>query len=102
MSNCCIWTPLKEYADNQKARAFPGKVGTFRFLLSTLEFKKYGGYLTFLSFTPDPDYPMVGIGTDIGNKIHGVLQIKTCAGNKGFKNGFAMDIIRAKIVESEE
>lgn len=96
-----VSTKVEQFRDREKLGELPEKVGTFFFSLHTLEFKKYGGCLTFLTFTPDPDNPVVGIGNDIGETIHGVLQVETTEGDHGFKYGYAMKIIKAEIIESE-
>lgn len=96
-----VSTKVEKFRDKEKLGDLPEKVGTFFFSLGTHEFEKYGGYLTFLSYTPDPDYPVVGIGKDIGETIHGVLQVETTEGKHGFKFGYTMKIIMANVTESE-
>ncbi len=96
-----VSTKVEKFRDKEKIGDLPEKVGTFFFSLGTHEFEKYGGYLTFLSYTPDPDYPVVGIGKDIGKTIHGVLQVETTEGKHGFKFGYTMKIIMANVTESE-
>ncbi len=96
-----VSTKVEQFRDQEKLGELPEKVGTFFFTFGTPEFKKYGGYLTFLTFTPDPDNPVVGIGNDIGETIHGVLQVEATEGDHGFKYGFAMKIIKAEITEAE-
>ena len=94
-----IASSVEEFLGDVKTRDVPEEVGRFWFMLSTNEYLKYGGCLTFLSFTPDPDYPTIGIGQDIGEKIHGKLMITTVEGDQYFKNRFGMEIVKAKIVE---
>ena len=97
-----ISTRVEEYLGNEKIRDLPEKVNTFRFMLSTIEFKKYGGYLTFLTFTKDPEYPMVGVGPDIGETVHGEILVTAVPGDHGYKYGFAMEVIRAKFTKPSE
>lgn len=44
---------------------------------------------------------MAGIGKDIGETIHGILQVETTEGDHGFKYAYAMRIILAKVSERE-
>ncbi len=97
-----IASSVEEFLGEEKTRDVPEDIGRFWFMLSTIEYQKYGGYLTFLSFTPDPGNPMIGIGSDIGEKIHGALRITTTGGNQFYKNHFAMEVIKARIVEPAE
>ncbi len=97
-----VASSVEEFLGNEKTRDVPEDVGRFWFMLSTNEYLQFGGYLTFLSFTPDPENPMIGIGGDIGEKIHGTLKITTAEGNKWYKHQFAMEVIKARIVEPTE
>ncbi len=96
-----VSTKVEKYRDREKLGELPEKVGTFFFSFGTHEFEKYGGYLTFLSYTPDPDYPIVGIGKDIGETIHGILHVETTEGKHGFKFGYTMKIIMAHVTDGE-
>jgi len=96
-----VSTRVEQFRDREKLGELPEKVGTFFFTFGTHEFKKYGGYLTFLSYTPDRDEPVAGIGKDIGETIHGILQVETTEGRHGFEFGYAMKIILADVTGDE-
>jgi len=96
-----VSTKVEKFRDREKIGDLPEEIGTFFFSLGTHEFEKYGGYLTFLSYTPDPDNPVAGIGTDIGETIHGILQVETTEGKHGFKFGYTMKIIMAHLTDGE-
>ena len=94
-----VSTKVELFRDSDKLGELPEKVGTFFFSLGTDEFEKYGGYLTFLSFTRDPEYPMIGIGKDIGETIHGMVQVEKVAGKGNFEFSFGGKAILAEITE---
>lgn len=94
-----VSTKVERYRDREKIGELPEKAGSFFFTLSTHEFEKYGGYLTFLSYTPDPDDPIPVVGKDIGEKIHGILQVEKTEGKEGFEFSYGMDVILADVTE---
>ena len=96
-----VSTRVERYRDKEKLGEAPEKVGTFFFSLGTDEFEKYGGYLTFLSFTRDPEYPMIGIGKDIGETIHGIVQVEKVEGKCNLEFSFGGKAILAEITEEE-
>jgi len=96
-----VSTKVELYRDREKLGELPEKIGTFFFSLGTPEFEKYGGCLTFLSFTRDPEYPMIGIGKDIGETIHGIVQVEKVEGKGNFEFSFGGKAILAEIIEKE-
>jgi len=90
-----VSTKVESFRDREKIGELPEKIGKFFFSLSTHEFEKYGGYLTFLSYTPDPDAPIPVVGKDIGEKIHGIIQVEMTEGKEGFQFGYGMKVILA-------
>jgi len=90
-----VSTKVESFRDREKIGELPEKIGRFFFSLSTREFKKYGGYLTFLSYTPDPEDPIPVVGKDIGERIHGIIQVETTEGKEGFQFGYGMKVILA-------
>lgn len=96
-----VSTKVELFQDREKLGELPEKVGSFFLTLGTPEIEKYGGYLTFLSFTRDPDYPMIGIGKDIGETIHGIVQVEKVKGKGNFEFSFGGKAILAEIIEEE-
>ena len=96
-----VSTKVELYRDREKLGELPEKIGRFFFSLGTPEFEKYGGYLTFLSFTRDPEYPMIGIGKDIGETIHGIVQVEKVEGKGNFEFSFGGKAILAEITEEQ-
>ena len=96
-----VSTRVEQYRDREKLGELPEKVGSFFFSLGTPEFEKYGGYLTFLSFTRDPEYPMIGIGKDIGKTIHGIVQVEKVEGKGKLEFSFGGKAILAEITEDD-
>ena len=96
-----VSTKVELFQDREKLGELPEKVGSFYFSLGTSEFEKYGGYLTFLSFTRNPDYPMIGIGKDIGETIHGIVQVEKVEGKGNFEFSFGGKAILAEVTTEE-
>ena len=92
-----VSTRSEAFVDGEKTGDLPGEVGRFWFSLSTPDYQKYGGYLTFLTYTEDPDFRSVGLGKDIGEATHGEVLIRTAPGEHGYKYGYGMDIVKAKV-----
>jgi len=96
-----VSTKVEQFRDREKIGELPEKVGTFFFSIGTSEIEKHGGCLTFLSFTRDPDYPMIGIGKGIGETIHGIVQVVKTEGKHGYEFSYGMEIILADVTEEE-
>lgn len=96
-----VSTKVERFVDKEKVADVPEKAGTFFFTLDTAEFLKYGGHLTFLSYTRDEEDPVVNIGKDIGETINGIIDVITVEGKQGFKYGYGMKVILAEVTENE-
>ncbi len=100
-TNISVSTKIERFVDREKIDDVPEKIGTFFFTLDTIEFKNHGGHLTFLSYTPDAIDPVANLGKDIGETIHGIIDVVTVERKHGFKYGYGMNVVLAEITESE-